>query len=40
MMLRRQHFGGREQRGLSVGVDDLKHGAQRYDRLARADVAL
>ena len=35
-----EHLGGREQRGLAAGVDDLGHGAQRDHRLARADLAL
>ena len=35
-----EHLGGREQRGLAAGVDDLGHGPQRDDGLARADLAL
>ena len=35
-----QHLGGREQRRLPAGVDDLQHRPQGHDRLARADLAL
>ena len=35
-----EHLGGREQRGLAAGVDHLRHGPQRDDGLARADLAL
>ena len=39
-MLARQHFGRRHQRRLRAGLDRDRHGHQRDDRLARADVAL
>ena len=39
-VLRGEHLGRREQRGLPAGVDDLEHRAQRAERLARADLAL
>ena len=39
-VLRGQHLGRRQQRGLAAGVDDLQHRAQRHDGLARADLAL
>ncbi len=39
-VLRGEHLGGREHRGLPAGVDDLQHRPQRDDRLAGADVAL
>ena len=35
-----EHLGGREQRGLPAGVDDLGHRPQRDDGLAGADLAL
>jgi hypothetical protein len=39
-VLRGEHLGGREHRGLPAGVDRLQHRPQRDQRLARADVAL
>ena len=35
-----EDLGRGEQGGLSAGVDDLGHGAQRHDGLAGADLAL
>ena len=35
-----EHLGRGQQGGLTTGVDDLGHGAQRDDRLAGADLAL
>ena len=39
-VLPRQDFGRRHQRRLSAGLDRARHGEQRHDRLAGADVAL
>ena len=39
-MLARQHLGRRHQRGLRAGLDRDRHGHQRDDRLAGADIAL
>ena len=39
-MLARQKLGRRHQRRLAAGLDDVGHGEQRDDGLARADVAL
>ena len=39
-MLARQDLGRRHQRGLAAGLDGARHGQQRHDRLAGADIAL
>ncbi len=39
-VLRGQHLGRGQQRGLPAHVDDLQHRPQRHDRLARAHLAL
>ena len=39
-VLAREHFRRRHQRRLRAGFDRDRHGEQRDDRLARADVAL
>ena len=40
VVLRGEHLGRGEQRGLAAGVDGREHRAQRDDGLARADLAL
>ena len=40
VMLAREQFGRRHQRGLAASLHDVRHGDQRDDRLAGADIAL